>query len=86
MELLTGYEQSKFNTDASVLPTVANETINKETGDDCPVFCSVFARSAQSAERLPNTQRPTNQLCMSTISPLFSFFTVCGWKEKDVFL
>ncbi len=37
-----------------ILSASANETIGEEIGDYSPVFHSVFARSAQSVETLPN--------------------------------
>ncbi len=57
-----------------ISPTSANETISKETGDYCPFFYNVFARSTQSAE----TQETI--CCVRAWFIPCSLFTIYGWR------
>ncbi len=68
----------------NILPTLANKTIGKEIGDHYPIFYNI---SAQSAETRYGTQSGTDYpMLPSLIDPLFSFLTICGWKQEDIFL
>ncbi len=59
-----------------ISPTSANETISKETGDYCPFFYNVFARS---------TQETQETICCARAWFICSLFTIYGSKKGDFF-
>ncbi len=74
-------KQSKFYTDASHISQTRRLKI---------ATSSAFAQSAQLAETLQNALWQTDQKRQFVIyehnrSPVL-FFSVCGWKQEDVFL
>ncbi len=69
-----------------ILPASANETISKETEDFSPVCYNAFARPAQSADTLQNTDLRRRFVVSEHYQSAVLFFTIYGWKHVDIFL
>ncbi len=65
-------------------------TISKEIGDYIPVFYDAFAWSSQKSETLwhdfGHAHRKWWFIVCKGDQSAFLFFTICGWKQEDIFL
>ncbi len=69
-----------------ILPTSANETINRETGDNYPVFKKALP-GPFSQQKCFTAHRPEETICVYKHDwSSVLFFTLYGWKQKDIFL